>query len=155
MRIKRQKRRRSRASNRAEHLVAALIAGLALCALALSFEDPRDALIVGLIVPFWELVATPDVDHNSRKVFRGSLLRRLWALFWWPYKKLIPHRSAWSHSLLKGFPLRLLYVVLPLQLLLPYFGAAWIAHFVLAALVADVVHLWLDGYAPKQMLLGR
>jgi uncharacterized metal-binding protein len=44
------------------------------------------------------LVATyffsPDLDIESAPYFRWSFL----SLFWWPYMKLVPHRSWISHS---------------------------------------------------------
>lgn len=63
------------------------------------------------------LVLTPDldVDHGSyshRIVGRtaGQLARWIWWMMWWPYARLIPHRSFWSHFPVLGTLLRLVYL---------------------------------------------
>ena len=47
---------------------------------------------------------SPDLDPHSKALRRWGPLRRLW----WPYRRLIPHRSLWSHGPLIGTALRLL-----------------------------------------------
>ena len=62
------------------------------------------------------LLITPDLDVENKtrahstvaKVGRevggkngkmvGEVLSNLWYVFWWPYGKLFPHRSYWSHA---------------------------------------------------------
>src|SRR5436305_9344184 len=54
---------------------------------------------------FSGLMLSPDLDLDS------SIYRR-WGPFrflWWPYQKIMPHRSVASHSLLLGPLLRILY----------------------------------------------
>jgi uncharacterized metal-binding protein len=70
-------------------------------------REPRDytvcATLVGSIL-FSGLMLSPDLDLDS------SIYRR-WGPFrfvWWPYQKIVPHRSVLSHSLL-GALLRVAY----------------------------------------------
>lgn len=98
-------------SNRKGHLFAAFIAGLFCFSLGLALNQAF-LMSMGATCFLWELVATNDMDHNSRKV-SGGWLKRLWVLYWWPYQKAIGHRSKWSHSLLIGTPLKALYIVWP------------------------------------------
>ncbi len=58
-----------------------------------------------LIGGFW---LSPDLDTPS-------LPQKRWGIFkilWWPYQKLIPHRSIISHGPIIGTTLRLLYIIL-------------------------------------------
>ncbi len=48
-----------------------------------------------------------DLDLNSREYNRWGRLRFLW----WPYQKLIPHRSRLSHGLVLGGIIRILYLL--------------------------------------------
>ncbi len=70
-------------------------------------QEPRDytvcATLVGSIL-FSGLMLSPDLDLDSSIYRRWGPLRFLW----WPYQKLVPHRSILSHSLL-GALLRVVY----------------------------------------------
>ena len=48
---------------------------------------------------------SPDLDLDSSIYQRWGPLRFLW----WPYQKILPHRSVFSHSFVVGPLLRLLY----------------------------------------------
>ena len=50
---------------------------------------------------------SPDLDTPSNALRRWGPLRGLW----WPYRRLIPHRSLWSHGPLIGTALRLLWLL--------------------------------------------
>jgi hypothetical protein len=153
-------------SNREGHLFAASVVGLGLAAASWRMIDGEllrySATMTGILVPLWELFATPDMDHSSRKM-GGTLFRCLWVLFWGPYRALVPHRSRWSHSLLIGTPARMLYVWgVPLLLTRQWWQGVDVSMlvalspFVIAPFVADTVHLLKDGYySPLDMLLGR
>lgn len=64
------------------------------------------------------LFLSPDLDVNAgcivfenfRYVF-GTPLGTVWRLFWWPYAKLVPHRSFVSHAPFIGTLLRVSYIV--------------------------------------------
>jgi uncharacterized metal-binding protein len=65
------------------------------------------------------LVLTPDLDVDigcvSKNIVRQSAGRvpaALWALFWLPYGRMMPHRSHLSHLPLVGTTIRLLYIAI-------------------------------------------
>lgn len=62
------------------------------------------ATLCGTIL-FSGLMLSPDLDLDSSIYQRWGPLRFLW----WPYQKIMPHRSVFSHSLVVGPLLRLLY----------------------------------------------
>lgn len=67
------------------------------------------------------LLLSPDLDTHSRPTARWGLLRGLW----WPYRRLLRHRSVISHSPLLGTAGRLAYLggmVVLLALLLHLLG---------------------------------
>ena len=64
-------------------------------------------LIGGLAFVVGGLWLSPDLDTNSKPLKRWGLLQGLW----WPYRKLIPHRSLFSHGPLIGTALRLAYLM--------------------------------------------
>ncbi|WP_320663608.1 metal-binding protein [Prochlorococcus sp. MIT 1223] len=50
---------------------------------------------------------SPDLDIISKPLKRWGFLQVLW----WPYRKIIPHRSNLSHSPIIGTTIRLIYLV--------------------------------------------
>jgi len=56
---------------------------------------------------------SPDLDTRSRALRRWGPLQGLW----WPYRRLIPHRSFFSHGPLIGMALRLIWLLAVLLLL--------------------------------------
>ena len=54
------------------------------------------------------LLLSPDLDTRSNPTLRWGLLRWLW----WPYRRLLSHRSLVSHTPLIGSAGRLLYLAL-------------------------------------------
>lgn len=95
---------------------------------------------------------SPDLDTDSAAYYRWNFL----SLFWYPYKKLIPHRSWLSHSgpisgtIRFGYFLGGLFVIQTLlqafidpsiQLLTfhTYYGILWVA-----IILADTLHTLLD-----------
>lgn len=150
-------------SNRPGHLFAAGLTGLALVLAGLWQQEPVLGRM-GVTVLLWELVATPDMDHNSRGI-SGNLVRRIWVIFWRPYTLLIGHRSIWSHSLLFGTPARLLYLALPWIVLnrhqVDWYSIDprdWLLNwgwFLASVGLADTVHMLKDNYAPGEILFGR
>lgn len=85
--------------------------GLALSPLATT-------LLVVAAYLFSGLLLSNDLDITSRIYRRWGPFR----LVWYPYQRLIPHRSLWSHGLVVGPLLRVLYLYVMLELLLL---AAW------------------------------
>lgn len=153
-------------SNRTGHMTAAIVTGVSLIAIALHYQSPQ-ILTAAITVPTWELIATMDMDHASRRI-SGSLLRRAWVGYWYVYQQLVGHRSRFSHSLLIGNPCRWAYVLTPWILVwvlhsgaslealqkLPTDTLFWVW---MGSLAADVVHLLKDGYLKrgvKAILIG-
>lgn len=65
------------------------------------------AFLVGGIV-FSGLLLSADLDIDSKQYRRWGVFR----VFWWPYQKLVPHRSWVSHNFLIGPLLRAAYLLL-------------------------------------------
>ena len=76
-------------------------------------RDGELTLIVAGAFLFSGLMFGPDLDIYSRQFKRWGWLRR----FWLPYQKMLRHRSLFSHGLLIGTTLRLLYCLCFLVLL--------------------------------------
>ncbi len=62
------------------------------------------------------ILLTPDLDLvggsiSQRQVRRGagSIIGLLWSMLWYPYAKLLGHRSFWSHTPIIGTIIRVLY----------------------------------------------
>lgn len=104
-------------------------------------------------------VITPDLDvdtghygfHIVRKRF-GRFIGGLWAIYWWPYRKIVPHRHAVSHFPLVSTFLRFTYLFLPIFLLFPTilglnspnlleFWGFWVF---LGTVLADCLHTVMD-----------
>jgi uncharacterized metal-binding protein len=104
-------------------------------------HDKITVVTAALAVPVWWF-ATPVKDYVSLIVALGSYLfsgfwlsddldtnsvsYKRWGAFrwlWWPYQKLVPHRSWVSHGLAVGPLIRVLYFVSMLWLLVR--GVGW------------------------------
>lgn len=107
-------------------------------------EVPLDvsiSLVAGCLVG---LILTPDLDQaESRK--------GLWAIFWFPYGKLIKHRDIWSHFPILSTVIRLIYMFsVPLFLLWwNYRIEDWghwnyILYAILGLISADTIHFLAD-----------
>ena len=71
------------------------------------------ALIVGFGFLFGGLMFGPDLDTVSKQYSRWSIFR----LLWFPYQVFFKHRSRWSHGLIFGTFLRVVYFIGVLTLL--------------------------------------
>lgn len=144
-------------SNRTGHLCAAATTALGIVAAALFLGNTR-LLATAAGTFFWELWATPDMDHASRSIW-GSPWRRLWVIYWRPYARLVKHRSKLSHSLLFGLPTRLLYGLAPLWIYAQATGLNAISQWTLYALagcaIADTVHMIKDQYGLGEIFFGK
>lgn len=87
---------------------APLVAGLSLWLTA----DPTSTLLMTSTFVFSGLMFGPDLDTRSVQSKRWGLLRFIWT----PYRKLIRHRAIWSHGLIIGTAVRVLYIVVVLSL---------------------------------------
>lgn len=71
----------------------------------------------------------PDLDVQSRQYVRWGLARVLW----WPYKVVFRHRSRWSHGIVFGTLIRVVYFAGMLTL------AAWLVVYLYALFVTGGV----------------
>ena len=78
------------------------------------------ASIITAAFLFGGLMFGPDLDTMSKQYTRWSFFRYLW----YPYRVFFPHRSRWSHGLIFGTFLRIVY----------FTGALTLSSFVLAAI---------------------
>jgi len=67
----------------------------------------RDGIIGGAAFFIGGLWLSPDLDTNSLSFKRWGILK----IFWWPYQKMIPHRSIISHGPLIGTFFRIGYLI--------------------------------------------
>lgn len=74
----------------------------------------QSGLIGGAAFLVGGLWLSPDLDTHSVAFRRWGILQYLW----WPYKKIIPHRSIFSHGLLLGTLMRIGYLLLLTSLIL-------------------------------------
>ena len=152
-------------SNRTGHIAAATALGVVvlLAAVATGHEQ---LVVTSVAIPVWELIATPDMDVNSRSARRGPWYRRLWVLWWKPYALAVGHRSRWSHSLVFGLPMRivfgpLLFLLLPLAFEGPWtepvalFYSQWWPWVLLGCAGADTLHMVKDGYTLGEVVFGK
>ena len=107
-------------------------------------------------------MVTPDIDlpgttYEEERVYRlrlgclpiGLLLGLAWEWYWFPYARIVPHRSPWSHLPGLGTAARLLYLALPYLVYGWAFGFPWwdwgvVLQVWAGMAVQDTVHLVLD-----------
>ena len=68
-------------------------------------ENIPISAVITVAFLFGGLMFGPDLDTMSKQYTRWSLFRFLW----YPYQKVFPHRSRWSHGLVFGTLLRVVY----------------------------------------------
>jgi uncharacterized metal-binding protein len=62
---------------------------------------------------FGGLMFGPDLDIQSRQYTRWGVFR----FIWWPYKVMFSHRSRWSHGIIFGTLIRVVYFAFMLSVL--------------------------------------
>ncbi len=75
----------------------------------------RSVWLAGVVTAamlFGGLMFGPDLDVQSRQYTRWGVFRQLW----WPYKVAFRHRSRWSHGIVFGTLIRVVYFALVLAL---------------------------------------
>lgn len=87
-------------------------ASLGVACLYVATPEVAIGLALGLVIgTIW---LSPDLDLDSRIYNRWGILRG----FWYPYKKLVHHRSIISHSGLFSATIRLFYLLVPIIVVL-------------------------------------
>ena len=104
---------------------------------------------------FGGLMFGPDLDIQSRQYTRWGVFR----FIWWPYKVLFRHRSRWSHGIIFGTLIRVVYFAAVVTLV------AWACVYARALFVAggaapgwrEVAQVWraVEGAAVGYGLGGR
>jgi uncharacterized metal-binding protein len=104
------------------------------------------------------LVISPDSDVDNGFIgfdtirrFYGNPVAIAWRVFWWPYAKIVKHRSFISHSFVIGTLIRLLYITLPiltimtlLSIPIPQISLESVAWFVIGLSISDGLHIVMD-----------
>lgn len=99
---------------------------------AATHDIPFSAVAAGAFL-FGGLMFGPDLDTISKQYSRWWILK----LLWYPYRTFFPHRSRWSHGLIFGTLLRVIYFIGVVTLLA--FGVASLAAIVNNASIPDPV----------------
>ena len=71
------------------------------------------ASVVTAATLFGGLMFGPDLDIQSRQYTRWGIFR----FIWWPYKVAFRHRSRWTHGIIFGTLIRVVYFVVALALI--------------------------------------
>ena len=110
-------------SGRTHDAITFLLAVPAGVVVYLVTRDIGSVAFVGLAFLFGGLMFGPDLDTVSRQYSRWSVFRFLW----FPYRSFFPHRSRFSHGLILGALIRVVYLMGIVTL------AAFLAAYVYAA----------------------
>ena len=70
-------------------------------------HDVPAAIVITLTFLFGGLMFGPDLDTLSKQYTRWGIFKN----FWYPYQAFFKHRSRWSHGLIFGTFLRVIYFV--------------------------------------------
>jgi uncharacterized metal-binding protein len=97
--------------NARDHSLLTVLGAISLGLSLSMYVGARLAMIGIAAAILGDLFLSPDLDHGS-----GSRAYRLWGpvrYFWWPYMRVLPHRSAVSHWPVIGTAGRLFYLAIP------------------------------------------
>lgn len=92
-------------SGKTHDAITFLLAVPACAAGYLSTQDLATAAVLGLAFLFGGLMFGPDLDTVSRQYSRWFVFRTLW----FPYRSFFKHRSRFSHGLVFGALIRVVY----------------------------------------------
>ncbi len=74
---------------------------------------PLNGLISGIAFTLGGIWLSPDLDIHSKALKRWGILQ----IIWWPYRKLISHRSIFSHGIIIGTSIRVIYLLINIYLI--------------------------------------
>lgn len=91
-------------------------------------------------------VVTPDLDIDAGTFLqrKRNLLSFIWRAVWWPYAKLVKHRSILSHLPVLGTALRAVYLFPASIALLHLAGTRNAAWFFVGLALQDFAHAFVD-----------
>ncbi|HUS16952.1 MAG TPA: metal-binding protein [Chloroflexia bacterium] len=97
------------------------------------------------------IVFSCDLDLRSEPYLRWGRFR----FIWWPYQKLVHHRSLWSHGLVVGPVLRLVYFTAVMFALL-YLGLSLVnlLHPIDSTGTLRQTWFWLSGYVSRHPIVS-
>lgn len=135
------------------HTAAGLLVAAVIGAVG-SLQPDMRILAASAGTAFAAYMCSPDMDTYSLPFARWGLLRFVWS----PYKRLVPHRSFWSHTPIIGTSLRVVYLLGLYYLLACFFIDLQVAanyvlnehlplacSFIIGMCIADFVHWLQDG----------
>ncbi len=100
-------------SGRTHDAITVLLAGPTFAAAWGATRSVPLAAVATVAMLFGGLMFGPDLDILSRQYTRWGLFRFLW----WPYRVAFSHRSRWSHGIIFGTLIRVVYFALVVTLL--------------------------------------
>ncbi len=124
-------------------------------------KDVATSVVITFGMWFGGLMFGPDLDTHSKQYTRWSIFRFLW----YPYQSFFSHRSRWSHGLIFGTFIRVIYFVGALTLF------AFVFSYIYATytggdlpnllqitktwqLIGDFIRTNLGDYAMPSLLIG-
>jgi len=122
---------------------------VAACTYGITGNDLYTVLVAGGTL--LGLVLTPDldVDNGSRSNYHirkwfGNVVEFIWRAYWYPYAKLIPHRSALSHFPVASTFLRVLYLLWPILIINPTLITKNWFIVIIGLTISDILHWIMD-----------
>lgn len=133
-------------------ITATVLTGAAIAAVQTAglevMAAPIGSLAGLLLSPDLDLGEKGNLSHHYVKRHAGCLAGAIWTAVWWPYGRILSHRSFISHSIVMGTALRIMYIALltfpawKLWAALVATESFWWWFFGLA--IADTVHIMMD-----------
>lgn len=115
-------------------------------------ENTAISAVVSFAFLFGGLMFGPDLDTKSCQYARWGILKFLW----YPYQALFAHRSRWSHGLIFGTLLRVVYFMLALTVV------AFASVYIYASYIGgdlprfgEFARVWLDVHDYIQVNIGE
>lgn len=99
-------------------------------------------------------IISPDMDVDVTHIGRSLVRKRhpilgfFFYWYWWPYAKIMPHRSWHSHAPIFSTFIRVGYVLWPILFfpnIWPYIFNVWAGMILLGLMLSDTLHWWDDG----------
>ncbi|HEX6126446.1 MAG TPA: metal-binding protein [Pyrinomonadaceae bacterium] len=138
-------------SGRTHDLITIALAAPVLAGAYVSAYDVRLSIVVTLGFLFGGLMFGPDLDTVSKQYSRW----RFFKLLWFPYRSFFKHRSRWSHGLIFGTLLRVIYfmgIATCIAFLLTYAYATYVGGAVPG--VRDFARVWARLREYTDLMLG-
>lgn len=104
-------------SGKTHDIISAFAAPVVIVSSYLILNDPISTLLISTSFIFSSFMFNGDLDMKSRPYYRWSLFRFIWI----PYIHLFKHRSIFTHGLIIGTIIRLIYLlIIPTYILFHY-----------------------------------